>query len=60
MSLSYTAGTESDLHSKYSMEMEIWRVIQKAGDPYILLLFWNGKKSMIDSRFDDIKILTMS
>lgn len=60
MSLSYTSGTESDLYNKYSMEMEIWRVIQIAGDPDILLLFWNGKKSMIDSRFEDIKIVTMS
>jgi len=25
------------------MEMEIWRVIQKAGDPDIVLLFWNEK-----------------
>lgn len=32
----------------------------KAGDPDILLLLWNGKNIMNDSRFEDIKIVTMS
>ena len=44
MSLSYTSGTESELYNQYSMKIEIWRVIQKAGDPDIVLLFWNGQK----------------